>query len=144
MGEDCRQLLADHLILTKHITSDRTSEESCSGERCSAGVQEFMLGENTGTYCNDPLLRKRPQHNYQHSERERVNSCSLLSHSAFTLFKQLFIFIAVFNIRPISYTLCSSEIAVTGRATVGVAFSTLTSNFPLVCGVLKLREKEGQ
>ncbi|TNN68008.1 hypothetical protein EYF80_021800 [Liparis tanakae] len=45
LGEDCRQLLADYLILTEHRQRSRTSEseESCLGGQSSANTQEFTL-----------------------------------------------------------------------------------------------------
>lgn len=78
--EDARQLLADHLILTKHRQRNKTSEgeESCLGGQRSANIQEFMLRKNTSTYFSAPLsYTKHPQHNYQHSERGLTSSAAL-------------------------------------------------------------------
>lgn len=79
LGEDCRQLLADYLILTKHRQKNKPSEreESCLCGGCWANTQEFMLRKNTSSCFSAPLLHRHPQHNYQHSKRG-PNFCSLV------------------------------------------------------------------
>ena len=121
LREDARQLLADHLILTKHRQRNKTSEgeESCLGGQRSANIQEFMLRKNTSTYFSAPLSYTKTSPTQLSAQWEGFNFlCSLVSHSALILPRICGYLTPLkgdqMNIRLISHTLSPSEINMTG------------------------------